>query len=54
MLKLSCGSFGFWRPKANKSWSAKAELLLRVSTKVLLDQMKEQNDQNRRPLQCEW
>ena len=38
MLKLSDESFGFWRPRASKSWSGDAELLLGIPTEVLLDE----------------
>ena len=39
MLKLSCGSFGF-APQGQQVMERQAELPLRVSTKVLLDQMR--------------
>ena len=38
MLKLSDKSFGFWRPKANKSCKRNAEFLLRIPAEVLLDE----------------
>ena len=37
-MKLSDESFGFWRPRASKSWSGNAEFLLGITTEVLLDE----------------
>ena len=37
-MKLSDESFGFWRPRASKSWTCNAKLFLGVPTEVLLDE----------------
>ena len=38
MLKGSDGSFGFWRPRASKSWREMPSCLLGIATEVLLDE----------------
>ena len=38
MLKGSDESFGFWRPRASKSWREMPSLLLGITTEVLLDE----------------
>ena len=38
MLKFSDESFGFWRPRASKSWSVMPSFCLGVSAEVLLDE----------------
>ena len=37
MLKLSDESFGFWRPRASKSWTV-MKLILGIPGQVLLDE----------------